>query len=76
MKSVPAVLTIAAVLWSAVSVSGAPRASADDYFFNKIKITLHYAGRYVVGVGVDCYLGNFFAAAVNGDAGIVKRYAF
>ena len=40
MKSVPAVLTIAAVLWSAVSVSGAPRASADDYFFNKIKITL------------------------------------
>ncbi len=37
MRSVLAVLAMTAGVWSAVSVSGAPR---DEYFFNKIKISL------------------------------------
>ncbi len=40
MKSVLAAVVILAAVWSAVSVSGAPRSSTDDYFFNKIRITL------------------------------------
>lgn len=40
MKSVLAVLAMTAGLWSAVTVSGAPRGPVDEYFFNKIKITL------------------------------------
>lgn len=40
MKGVPAILTAAACMWLAVSAFGAPRTSADDYFFNKVKITL------------------------------------